>query len=371
MYGLQFLVSNQTNPYWNIAVENYLLSLPETEVVTLYLWKNRRTVVIGQNQNPFSEVNVEALEADGGYLMRRSTGGGAVYHDDGNINFSFVVPKALYDQTRQFRVIQRAVESFGLHTELSGRNDILVDCLPACGGNPRNPDNRLNEISQDSFGPDKSWKSKGNLQDFQDFAERENSMRKFSGNAFSKGRYQDLHHGTILIKGNMEDLQRYLKPKPAKLQKHGVASVRSRVVNLSELNPEITSDSIIPRLKEAFLSEYSDGYAGVPPALPADFSEIIQRPEVCALYEQFASPEWKYGRWRSFTAQRTAQFDWGGVELSLTIDNDVITDVQLASDALDLAALDEARRLLTGADVKKRPPTASAIVNDILSLVYD
>ena len=311
---LQFIVSNQTNPYWNIAVENYLVE--HAECITLYLWRNRRTVVIGQNQNPFSEVNVEALEADGGYLMRRKTGGGAVYHDDGNLNFSFVVPKSLYDQRRQFAVIQRAVESFGLHTELSGRNDILAE------------------------------------------------GRKFSGNAFSKGRVNDLHHGTLLISGDMSDLARYLKPKPAKLQKHGVQSVRSRVVNLSELDPGITPDSIVPRLRAAFELEYSGN------SEYSEYSEIIKRPEVRALYEQFASPEWKYGRWRTFTAQRSAQFDWGGVELSLTIDNDVITEVQLASDALDLAALDEACRLLTGADTKKRPPSESAIVNDILSLVY-
>lgn len=313
---LQFVISNQTNPYWNIAVENHLLSLPETEVVTLYLWKNRRTVVIGQNQNPYSECNVEALEADGGYLMRRRTGGGAVYHDDGNINFSFIVPKAMYDQTRQFSVIQRAVLDFGIVAELSGRNDILTD------------------------------------------------GRKFSGNAFSKGRYQDLHHGTILIKGNMEDLQRYLKPKPAKLQKHGVASVRSRVVNLSELNPEITSESIVPHLRSAFEEVYGGKAAEV------GFDDIIARPEVQRLYEEFASPEWKYGRWRSFTAQRSAQFDWGGVELALTIENDLITDVQIASDALDLAALDEARRLLTGVTTEQRPQSENAVVNDILSLVY-
>ncbi len=315
---LQFIVSDQTNPYWNIAVENYLLSLPETEVVTLYLWKNRRTVVIGQNQNPFSECNVEALEADGGYLMRRRTGGGAVYHDDGNINFSFVVPKALYDQTRQFSVIQRAVLDYGIVAELSGRNDILTE------------------------------------------------GRKFSGNAFSKGKYQDLHHGTILIKGNMEDLQRYLKPKPAKLQKHGVASVRSRVVNLTELNPEITSESIVPHLRSAFEEIYGDKSVDV------GFPDIAARPEVRALYEQFASDDWKYGRWRTFTAQRSAQFDWGGVELSLTVDESrgVITDVQLASDALDLVALDETRCLLTGANIQQRPPSESAVINDILSLIY-
>ena len=312
---LQFIVSNQTNPYWNIAVENYLVE--HAECITLYLWRNRRTVVIGQNQNPFSEVNVEALEADGGYLMRRKTGGGAVYHDDGNLNFSFVVPKSLYDQRRQFAVIQRAVELFGLHTELSGRNDILAE------------------------------------------------GRKFSGNAFSKGRVNDLHHGTLLICGDMSDLARYLKPKPAKLQKHGVQSVRSRVVNLSELNPDITSDSIVPRLRVAFESEYSGN------SEYSEYSEIIKRPEVRALYEQFASPEWKYGRWRSFTAQRSAQFDWGGVELSLTVDNDVITEVQLASDALDLTALDEARLLLTGAGTASAPPHAPhPVVDDILSLVY-
>ena len=327
---LQFVISNQTNPYWNIAVENHLLSLPESEVVTLYLWKNRRTVVIGQNQNPFSECNVEALEADGGFLMRRKTGGGAVYHDDGNINFSFVVPKALYDQTRQFSVIQRAVLDFGIVAELSGRNDLLA-------------------IERDRSGATDASKE----------------GRKFSGNAFSKGKYQDLHHGTILIKGNMEDLQRYLKPKPAKLQKHGVASVRSRVVNLSELNAEITSESIVPHLRNAF----EEVYGGK--ATEVGFDDIIARPEVQRLYEEFASPEWKYGRWRSFTAQRSAQFDWGGVEVSLDIDNGIIRDVQIASDALDLAALDAVRQKLTGATVEAAPVSCdNPIERDIYNLLF-
>lgn len=311
---LQFIVSDQTNPYWNIAVEQYLVEY--ADVVTLYLWRNRRTVVIGQNQNPFSEVDVEALEADGGYLMRRKTGGGAVYHDDGNLNFSLVIPKALYDQRRQFAVIQRAVESFGLHTQLSGRNDILAE------------------------------------------------GRKFSGNAFSKGRLNDLHHGTLLINGDMSDLARYLKPKSAKLQKHGVQSVRSRVVNLADLNPDITTQSIAPRLRSAFETEYAAA------AREVAFGDLLRLPAVRALYEQISSDEWKYGRWRSFKAQRGAQFDWGGVEVALSVEDDIIRDVQIASDALDLAALDHARRLLTGADIKKRPPTESAIVNDILSLVY-
>ena len=336
---LQYIVSNQTEPYWNIAVENYLVdclnvSFPDclstcasnthaikqssNETIALYLWRNRRTVVIGQNQNPYSEVNVEALEGDGGYLMRRKTGGGAVYHDDCNINFSFVVPKALYDQPRQFAVIQRAVESFGLHTELSGRNDILAE------------------------------------------------GRKFSGNAFSKGRANDLHHGTILIGGNMDDLQRYLRPKPAKMQKHGVASVRSRVVNLSELNPAITSESLTPRLRDAFEAEYGGK------SVEVGFIDLISRPEVKALHDHFASAEWKYGNWRTFTAQRSGQYDWGGVEVSLDIKEGVISDVQIASDALDLAAVSTAADLLRGASTTERlQPTGNRTIDDILSLVLD
>ena len=316
MNKLQVVVSNQYDPFLNRAVEQHLTDNQEEGMVTMYLWKNQRTVVIGYNQNPYSECNVKLLLNEGGHLMRRGTGGGAVYHDLGNINFSFIADKKLYDVRKQLSVIQDALLSYGLQTEISGRNDLT------CQG------------------------------------------RKFSGNAFSRGQHNCLHHGTLLISGDMSDLARYLKPKPAKLQKHGVQSVRSRVVNLSELNPGITPDSIVPRLRAAFELEYSGN------SEYSEYSEIIKRPEVRALYEQFASPEWKYGRWRTFTAQRSAQFDWGGVELSLTIDNDVITEVQLASDALDRAALDESRRLLTGADTKKRPPSESAIVNDILSLVY-
>ena len=163
----KLIISNQTNPYLNIAVENYLLSQPSDGDIAMYLWQNRRTVVIGQNQNPYAECNVAQLEADGGFLMRRRTGGGAVFHDLGNLNFSFVVPYEMYDTIRQFAVLQRAVAAYGLETEVNGRNDVL------CQG------------------------------------------RKFSGNAFSKGKHQRLHHGTILIRTDVEQLQRYLKVKPA------------------------------------------------------------------------------------------------------------------------------------------------------------
>ncbi|MCR5822572.1 MAG: lipoate--protein ligase [Bacteroidales bacterium] len=318
MPKLQIIVSNQTNPFQNVAVENYLMTLPEADTVTMYLWKNRRTVVIGQNQNPFSECDVERLEADGGFLMRRRTGGGAVYHDDGNLNFSFVIPHEIYDVDRQFQVISGALASYGLEVEKSGRNDLLC-----CG-------------------------------------------RKFSGNAFSVGKYRRLHHGTLLIAGNMEDLKRYLKVKPAKLQKHGVSSVQSRVVNLAELNSAITADGITPHLVSAFESVYG-GRAEV-----CDFADLVSNADVQRIYAEMASDEWRFGRWRQFTADRTAQFDWGGVELSLQVDarSNVITSVEIASDALDLEALERVRQLLTGASLDVRPDIDGTIGNDILNLIY-
>lgn len=317
--NLILTVSPQTNPYWNVAVENYFVAQQAQNQVVMYLWKNHRTVVIGQNQNPFAECNVDALLSDGGYVMRRTTGGGAVYHDDGNINFSFVAPYDLYDQLRQFEVIRTALRDYGLETELSGRNDIL------CNG------------------------------------------RKFSGNAFSKGTHQRLHHGTILIKGNMDDLSRYLKVRPSKLHKHGVASVQSRVVNLSEL-ADITSENIVPHLVSAFETVYGGKVQTI------DFEELKQRPEVVELYNKYSSDEWLYGKWRNFTAQRSAQFDWGSIDISLTVDEQrgIITDIAVATDALEVGLADDLRRLLVGASSVVRPetPPDATVLNNVLSLIY-
>jgi lipoate-protein ligase A len=222
-------------------------------------------------------------------------------------------------------VLQKAVAAFGLQTEVSGRNDVL------CQG------------------------------------------RKFSGNAFSKGRNQRLHHGTILIRTDVEAIQKYLKVKPAKLHKHGVDSHQSRVVNLPELNPAITAASIVPHLLSAFEQEYGT------PVRTLDFHQLASLPEVQQLRLSFASPEWKYGRWKQFEAQRSAQFDWGGVEISLQVDEPsaTITSINIASDCLLPDAIDLAQSLLRGASTQQPPnipsaldPASATILSDIFSLLY-
>ena len=313
---LQIIIGNQYNPYINLAVESNLLDnfLPNT--VSLFLWKNKQTVVIGTNQNPYSECDIESLLNEGGFLARRRTGGGAVYHDLGNLNFSFIADKDIYDVKKQMQVIQKALLDFNLETEVSGRNDITYQ------------------------------------------------GRKFSGNAFAKTKHQGLHHGTILIKTDGERLQRYLKVNPAKLHKHGVKSVASRVINLSEV-ADITSENIIPHLIRAFEDVYQNTATAI------NFDDLCNN-DAIELSQHIGSEEYLFGKWKEFHTKKSATFDWGSIDLDLDIDEDkgIIRDINIASDSLEPVSINAAIELLRGANLKEAPSSDNEIIKDIISLIY-
>ena len=319
MPKLQVIISTQYDPFLNRAVEAYLVDHQEENIVTMYLWKNQQTVVIGYNQNPYSECNVKMLLDEGGHVMRRGTGGGAVYHDLGNINFSFVANRKNYDVRKQLSVIQDALLNYGLETEISGRNDLTYQ------------------------------------------------GRKFSGNAFSKGN-NNLHHGTILIKTDGEKMMRYLTVNQAKLQKHGVKSVSSRVINLSEAVPELTSENI----KEPLIHSFGKIYGGTPVML--DFEALSQNEEVQATAKRISSFDFIFARWEHFKTTKRAQFDWGAVEISLHINEaeSIINDIQIASDCLDTEIIAQAERMLKGCSTMKAPQFdySSATLNDICDLIF-
>ena len=292
---LRIVLNEGWNPYWNLAIENYLLESVAPDEMIMMLWHNRRTVVIGRNQNPYSECDVETLVADGGYVTRRTTGGGAVYHDEGNLNFSFIAPHELYDIDKQFGVIARAVESYGLRVERSGRNDMT------CEG------------------------------------------RKFSGNAFSKNKTAALHHGTLLVQGDQTAMQRYLRPNTAKLLRHGVASVRSRVVNLATL-----ADINLQNIQQRLVAAAQEVYGTTANIVDAD--TLISSPGVIKWHDLLQSDEWLFAPWRNFNAQYKGCWDWGTAEVQLTVDaaTNTITQVRIASDSLLPDIIEETESYLAG-----------------------
>ncbi len=316
--NLQIVLGKQYNPYINLAIESHLLDNHIPDTITLFLWKNQQTVVIGANQNPYSECNLESLLNEGGYLSRRRTGGGAVYHDLGNLNFSFVADNSIYDVKRQMQVIQNALLNFNLETEVSGRNDITYQ------------------------------------------------GRKFSGNAFAKTKYQSLHHGTILIKTDAERLQRYLKVKQTKLHKHGVESVVSRVINLSEV-ADVTSENIIPHLIEAFEKVY-DGKATI-----IDFDSLCIE-DVMSHSRHISSDEYLYDKWREFKVKKSITFEWGSIDIDIDIDeeNNIIKDIKIASDSLDPDSIETAINIIKGSRLGVAPNINehNNIIKDILSIIY-
>ena len=291
--------SDSTDPYRNLAVEEYLMETVQPGECILYLWQNRNTVVIGRNQNPWKECRTSLLEEEGGHLARRLSGGGAVYHDLGNLNFTFLVNEADYDLDRQLGVIETACRELGLRAERSGRNDVLAD------------------------------------------------GRKFSGNAFYHSKGKAYHHGTLLVSVDGEKLARYLSPSKAKLQAKGVDSVRSRVVNLAELVPGLTCERMARAMENAFAAVY---------ALPVGqgAESRLDMEAVERLRARNASREWLYGPRLPLSFECEERFDWGSVQLQLQVESGVVVQAKVYSDAMDWELAPTLERLLTGSEFSQQ-----------------
>ena len=288
---LSYIESNSTSPQYNLAMEEYLLLHCHLNECILYLWQNAHTVVIGKNQNAWKECNISKLAEENGTLVRRLSGGGCVYHDLGNLNFTFICQKDNYDVQKQSEVILKAVQKLGIYAEKSGRNDLLVN------------------------------------------------GKKFSGHAYYKQKDFCYHHGTIMFDVNTETLSKYLNVSKAKLQAKGVDSVRSRVCNLKEFNKDITIDLLKEKLQEAFCEVYGNAYT-------KKELDKTQKQEIEALRLKYASWEWTYGRNMTFTHQHQTRFDWGELMLSFVVEKGVICDVEVYSDAMFIDISQEIKDVL-------------------------
>ncbi len=274
----KIIYSKSYDPWKNLALEEYLLETVKENEIILYLWQNDNTIVIGRNQNPWKECQCKKFEGDKGKIARRLSGGGAVFHDIGNLNFTFIMDKKLYNLEKQLSVILKAVNNLGIDAKFSGRNDILV------------------------------------------------GERKFSGNAFYENLNSSYHHGTILVDANMDKLSKYLKVSKEKIISKGIDSIRSRVINLKAIKEDITIENLKDNLKNSFL----DIYKGRSEIEYIEDQEVIKK-----LYEKYSSWEWRYGETPKFEINFVNRFKWGEIDLNLNLKDGIIDSIVIYSDAMN------------------------------------
>lgn len=321
--------STSYNPWFNLALEEYLFDRIEPDSVILYLWQNQNTVVIGKTQNAWKECRCAQLEADGGKLARRPSGGGAVFHDLGNMCFTFIAPMELYDLQRQLKVILNAVKMHGIDAEFTGRNDITTS-----------------------------------------------DGKKFSGNAFRFSKGIGLQHGTILMNTDSEKMAKYLQVSTAKMQSKGIESVRSRVVNLITLNPDITEISMKKCMIDAFENEYAPS-TSFKKYEEADMDSLF---ELTSYYDKYSSWDWRYGSNPSFDMNFETRFQWGCIEICISSENGYITDAKVFSDAMDVNLSEYITQVLPGTQLNYEALKASLLkvklegltdqINDIIGWLH-
>ena len=272
----KIIITKNKNPYHNLALEEYLAQNCTSPV--LYLWQNEKTVVIGYAQNAYAECKSEKIIESGGFLARRTTGGGAVYHDLGNLNFTFIMPNEFYDVKKQFQVIKEALKQLNIDAEISGRNDILIE------------------------------------------------GKKFSGNAFKHTKKTSIHHGTIMVNVDTSKLGEFLTVSKAKIEAKGIKSVRSRVINLCELKNDITVEKLIEVLKNSFIKNYGECEV---------INEEINDPQISILTDKFASKEWVFGNNPSCNVSFKKRFDFGEIEFNFRVIKGLIQECVIYSDILN------------------------------------
>lgn len=292
------LISQTNDPYLNLAIEDHIFNDMDPRQHILFLWRNSDCVIIGRNQNPWVECNVQKLKEDNVKLVRRHSGGGAVFQDLGNSIFTFMSPKAEYSKDKNFQIIINALNKFNIKAEQMGRNDILVD------------------------------------------------NKKVSGSAFKEKQDRAFHHGTLLIDVNLERLQNYLTPSKKKLEAKGHKSVRSRVANLTEFNPNINHGTLMDSIINEFFSTYN-AQKNIETLNHNSLSEI---PSIDYYYHKLKSESWIYGKTPQFTHHLENQFEWGNIDLHLDVHQGKIKEAKIFSDSLNAEMIQQLSEALTNID---------------------
>ena len=286
------IYNTATDAYFNLAAEEYLLKHFDEDI--FMLWRNDKAVIVGKYQNSAAEINLDFVREHGVKVVRRQTGGGAVFHDLGNVNYTFIGAKGSGDFRTFSEPIIQALNKMGVPAKFEGRNDLTIE------------------------------------------------GRKFSGTAQCVYKDRILHHGTLLFASEMDDLTAALKVNPLKFKDKAVKSVRKRVTNISEHLPQpMTVTDFISEVMR-YVSENADN------AVPYQLSERDTQAISALRDSKYSTWDWNFGTSPKFGYSKQLRTGGGNVELNLNVANGLITDVKIYGDFFAQKELSDFEQLFIG-----------------------
>jgi len=305
-----YIRNDSVSPYYNLALEEYVLKNLGQEESFILLWQNEPSVIIGRFQNTIAEINTEYIEKNGINVVRRITGGGAVYHDLGNLNFSFIVSGSQrnIDFRRFTEPVVKALAKMGVKAEHTGRNDITID------------------------------------------------GKKFSGNAQYHYRDRILHHGTLLFNSRLENVQQALNVKPSKIETKGIKSVRSRVTNIIDY---LENKISIYEFRDLLLTYLFDEK----PIREYKLTEEDQAGIKKLMQDKYLTWEWNYGSSPAFNLTKSERFACGEIEVRLNVNKGLIEACKIYGDFFSNEDIDELAAKFVGVRYKKED--LAALLEDI------
>lgn len=305
---MQIILNKCTDPHFNLALEEHLLCGTDGEY--FLLWQNSPSVIVGRNQNTYAEINYDFVKSNNIPVVRRITGGGAVFHDLGNINYSFIVNSTSRFNDYAFfsAPVIRALSDAGIDASLSGRNDLLVN------------------------------------------------GRKISGAAQCAKNGRMLHHATLLLDASVSDLKEALRINPLKIESKGIKSVESRVANINSfLENKLTAQTLTALLAERISVDFQ--------AQVCEISAVDTAAAKQLMDEKYLKDEWNFGSKKDFSVSKQTKLDCGLFDVRLNIEKGIISDARIFGDFFTLCDVSSLEAALSG--IRYTPEALSAFVKTV------
>ncbi|URN83370.1 lipoate--protein ligase [Acetobacterium wieringae] len=313
---MKYIDWKETDPQKNLAFEEYVFNQMDKDESYFLLWQNDNAVIVGKHQNTIEEINQEYIKENDIKVVRRLSGGGAVYHDLGNLNFTFIVNEAgqeQFDFQTFTRPLVEALKTLGVNAEFNSRNDLAID------------------------------------------------GKKFSGNSQYAKRGRILHHGTILFNSNLATIQSALKVKQDKIESKGIKSVKSRVTNIVDYLDE---DYTLEDFKAALLKAMFENDNLEMITLLEEEIQAIEQLKT----EKYATWDWNYGKSPRYNLRKERKCDFGLITVLLQVEKGEIKELHFYGDYFGNGDIQELETLLIG--VKPTEEALSEILKEVVLSDY-